>query len=120
MYVDAVDWVTLPNTLGMVMHADGGVVGTKPYAASGKYIKRMSNYCDGCRYNVNQRDGEDACPFNTFYWDFLIRNETRFQNNNRMAMVLKNVERMDDDERGRIQRRARQLRQSLGIGGITR
>ncbi len=120
MYVDAVDWVTLPNTLGMVMHADGGVVGTKPYAASGKYIKRMSNYCDSCRYNVNLRDGDDACPFNTFYWDFLIRNQARFKDNNRMAMVLKNVERMDGDERDRIQRSARQLRQSLGIGGITR
>jgi deoxyribodipyrimidine photolyase-related protein len=119
MYVDAVDWVTLPNTLGMAMHADGGVVGTKPYAASGKYISRMSNYCDVCRYDVNERTGETACPFNTLYWDFLIRHRERFRKNNRMAMILKNVDRMTQEQRVEIAVSAGSLREDLGIGSIT-
>jgi deoxyribodipyrimidine photolyase-related protein len=115
MYVDAVDWVTLPNTLGMVMHADGGVVGTKPYAASGRYIDRMSNYCKSCRFDPGKRTGPDACPFSTFYWDFLIRNERRFKSNRRMAMILKNVSRMDRGERKRITEQAETLRAKLGV-----
>jgi len=116
MYADAVDWVTTPNTLGMAMFSDGGVVGTKPYAASGKYIKRMSNFCKHCTYDVNQRTGEDACPFNVFYWDFLIRNRERFKDNNRMAMVLKNVERLKKEDRVEITRSAKSLREKFGIG----
>jgi deoxyribodipyrimidine photolyase-related protein len=119
MYVDAVDWATLPNTLGMAMHADGGVVGTKPYAASGKYISRMSNYCDECRYDVNERTGETACPFNTLYWDFLIRHRERFRSNNRMAMMLKHVDRMTQAQRVEITVSAGSLREDLGIGTIT-
>ena len=117
MYVDAVDWVTAPNVIGMSQHADGGVVGTKPYAASGKYIQRMSNYCDGCRYNVKQRSGSEACPFNVFYWDFLIRHRERFRGNRRMAMILKNVDRLSDDERDAIRSRAHELRVENGIAG---
>jgi deoxyribodipyrimidine photolyase-related protein len=116
MFVDGVDWVTLPNTLGMAMHADGGVVGTKPYAASGKYVKRMSNYCADCRYDVNRRTGEDACPINTLYWDFLIRHRERFRGNNRMAMILKNVDRLDPDERVQITVSGETLRERLGVG----
>jgi deoxyribodipyrimidine photolyase-related protein len=115
MYVDAVDWVTLPNTLGMVMHADGGVVGTKPYAASGKYIERMSNYCQKCDYDPALRIGEKACPFTTFYWDFLVRHRETFRHNRRMAMILAHVDRMTADEREAIQTRATELRQSFGI-----
>ena len=126
MYADAVDWVTTPNTIGMGVHADGGVVGTKPYAASGKYISGMSNYCKNCRYDVNKRvgdgevglDGEnrgEACPFNTFYWDFLIRHRERFRGNQRMVMILKNVDRMKEDERVAITVRGRVLRQRFGI-----
>ena len=117
MYADAVDWVTLPNTLGMALHADGGVVGTKPYAASGKYIQRMSNACEHCRYDVKKRSGDDACPFNVFYWDFLIRHRDRFSDNNRMKMILKNVERMGKDERTEITVSARSLRKEFGISG---
>ena len=123
MYVDAVDWATLPNTLGMSQHADarpgevGGVVGTKPYASSGKYIQKMSNYCRDCRYSVEGRSGEDACPFNTFYWDFLFRHERTFKKNNRMALILKQVERMPQTERVRITVSARRLRERLGIEG---
>ncbi len=119
MYVDAIDWVTLPNTLGMAMHADGGVVGTKPYAASGKYINRMSNYCANCHYDVKQRTGDKACPFNTLYWDFLIRHRQRFRGNNRMAMILKNVARMTRGQRNEVTVSAASLRDELGIGSIT-
>lgn len=123
MYVDAVDWVTTPNTLGMAMHADGredgkGVVGTKPYAASGKYIQRMSNYCEHCRYDPGKREGEDACPFGVFYWDFLIRNRERFAKNQRMAMILKNVDRIDKDTRTALTVSAKSLRRKFGIGPI--
>ncbi|MEO1131022.1 MAG: cryptochrome/photolyase family protein, partial [Planctomycetota bacterium] len=115
MYVDGVDWVTAPNVLGMAMHADGGVVGTKPYAASGKYIKRMSNYCDDCAYDPNKRSGEGACPFNVFYWDFLLRHQKRFSGNNRMSMILKNVDRMAKTERTEITVEGRRLREEMGI-----
>lgn len=115
MYVDAVDWVTLPNTLGMTMHADGGVVGTKPYAASGKYVQRMSNYCEKCRFDVSLRSGPDACPFNVFYWDFLLRHERRFRSNRRMGPVLSHLPRMSGDERAAIQQDADRLRRAFGI-----
>ncbi len=118
MYADGVDWVTTPNTVGMAMHADGGVVGTKPYAASGSYVNRMSNYCKACRYDVKKRHGEDACPFNTFYWDFFARNHDRFKNNRRMTMILKNRERMDSDELVQITASAASKRDALGIGDI--
>ncbi len=119
MYVDAVDWVTVPNTLGMVMHADGGVVGTKPYAASGKYIQRMSNYCASCRFDPAKRAGDDACPFTVFYWDFLIRNRKAFEHNPRLRLSLTHVERMDRGERSTVRRAAEALRTDLGIGDIT-
>ncbi|MEM1071638.1 MAG: cryptochrome/photolyase family protein [Planctomycetota bacterium] len=115
MYTDGVDWVTTPNVVGMSMHADGGVVGTKPYAASGKYISRMSNYCEHCRYDIKKRTGDDACPFNTLYWDFLIRHRERFRKNNRMAMMLKNVDRLSDPQRVEITLSARSLRDRFGV-----
>jgi deoxyribodipyrimidine photolyase-related protein len=115
MYVDAVEWVTAPNVVGMSQHADGGVVGTKPYAASGKYIDRMSNYCDGCRFDVGTRSGPDACPFNTLYWDFLIRHRERFASNRRMTMMLRNVDRLDAGERRSLVRDAGSLRGRFGI-----
>lgn len=115
MYVDAVDWVTLPNTLGMVMHADGGVVGTKPYAASANYINKMSNYCKNCPYDRKSRDNEDSCPFNTFYWDFLLRNEDKLSKNQRMAMSYRNVERISADEKKKIRSQAKKHRATFGI-----
>lgn len=120
MFADGIDWATLPNVRGMAMHADGGVVGTKPYAGSGKYISRMSNFCKHCRYDVNKRSGDDACPFNVLYWDFLNRNRTRFADNNRMAMSLKNLDRIGDDEIVQITSSARTLRKALGVGTISR
>ncbi|XOV74740.1 MAG: cryptochrome/photolyase family protein [Phycisphaerales bacterium] len=123
MYADAVDWVTTPNTIGMGMHADHAVVGTKPYSGSGKYIDRMSNFCKDCAYDKNKRvpddKGKPPCPFNTFYWDFLIRNRDRFRGNNRMAMILKNVDRMSDNDRTEITVHGRKLRKQFGIGAIS-
>ncbi|KKO47195.1 deoxyribodipyrimidine photolyase [Arsukibacterium ikkense] len=90
VYADAYEWVELPNTLGMALFADDGVLASKPYAASGAYINRMSNYCQHCQYNVKESTGADACPFNVFYWDFLARNEDKLGGNARMQLAYKN------------------------------
>ena len=113
VYVDAVEWVELPNTLGMALHADGGVVGSKPYAASGAYIRRMSNYCAGCRYDPGKRTGKDACPFNFLYWDFLARHRDAFAANPRMALAVKNLDRLDEEERRRVRAQAAAFRKGL-------
>jgi len=86
VYIDAFEWVELPNTLGMSQFADGGVLGSKPYASSGAYINRMSNYCSSCKYDVKQRIGPKACPFNSLYWHFIDRNKDILKGNNRMGM----------------------------------
>ncbi|MFO1055463.1 MAG: cryptochrome/photolyase family protein [Dongiaceae bacterium] len=106
MFADAIDWVSLPNTLGMSQHGDGGIVGTKPYAASGAYIDRMSDYCRGCRYDPRQALGERACPFTTLYWDFLARHRQRFAGNRRMGYSYNNLDRKDPGELLAIRRRA--------------
>lgn len=111
VYVDAVEWVELPNTLGMSQYADGGLMASKPYCATGKYIQRMSNYCGGCRFDPAKATGEDACPFTTLYWDFLARHQDRLSSNNRMTMQLKNVERKDADVLAAIRERASELRE---------
>ena len=99
VYADAYEWVELPNTLGMALYADGGLLGSKPYAASGKYIDRMSDYCKGCRYNVRAATGADACPFNALYWHFLERHAERLGGNHRLRMPYRNLERMDPGRR---------------------
>ena len=110
VYVDAVEWVELPNTLGMSQFADGGLMASKPYAASGKYIQRMSNHCRGCRFDPAQSTGETACPYTTLYWDFLIRHEARLSRNTRMVMQLKNLARLGPEQRQAIQAQAQRLR----------
>ncbi|GGD01084.1 cryptochrome/photolyase family protein [Halopseudomonas salina] len=96
VYMDAFDWVELPNTLGMVMHADGGYLGSKPYCSSGQYIKRMSNHCQGCSYKVTEKTGEKACPFNSLYWHFLMRHRDQFKGNHRMKMIYGTLDRMTE------------------------
>jgi deoxyribodipyrimidine photolyase-related protein len=119
IYVDAVDWVTLPNTLGMVMHADGGVVGSKPYAASGRYIERQSDYCRGCEFKPGERVGPKACPFTTLYWDFLLRYRERFERNPRMATIIKNLDRFGNDTCTQIRQQAEKLRRDFGVTPAT-
>jgi deoxyribodipyrimidine photolyase-related protein len=110
VYVDAVEWVELPNTLGMSQFADGGVMASKPYCATGAYIDRMSNACKGCRYKPKVAAGPDACPFTTLYWDFLARHEKLLAKNQRMTMQLKNLDRKDPAELRSIRRQADTLR----------
>jgi deoxyribodipyrimidine photolyase-related protein len=113
VYVDAVEWVELPNTLGMSQYADGGLLASKPYVATGKYIARMSNYCDGCRFRPERSHGEDACPYTTLYWDFLARHRERFARHPRLALQVRNLDRLTSGERGAIAARAADLRRTL-------
>lgn len=110
VYVDAVEWVELPNTLGMSQFADGGLMASKPYVASGKYIDRMSNHCIGCRFNPSESIGESACPFTTLYWDYLSRHADTLAKNPRMLMQLKNLNRLSGEARQAIAAQASQYR----------
>ncbi len=110
VYVDAVEWVELPNTLGMSQYADGGLMASKPYVATGKYIQRMSPHCQGCRYDPAQRSGETACPFTTLYWDFLMRHEAMLAAHPRMALQVKNLARLSDTQKQAVRDRAAAIR----------
>jgi deoxyribodipyrimidine photolyase-related protein len=110
VYVDAVEWVELPNVLGMSQFADGGVMASKPYAATGKYIERMGGHCRTCRYRPAERVGERACPFTTLYWDFLSRHQAVLAKNPRMALQVKNLARIAPAELQAIGERASAIR----------
>ncbi len=110
VYVDAVEWVELPNTIGMSQYADGGLMASKPYIASGKYIARQSPLCGRCRYRPDQRVGAQACPFTTLYWDFLLRHEARFADHPRLALQVRGLARVDAAERERIRAQADAIR----------
>ena len=114
VYADAYEWVELPNSLGMSQFADGGMLASKPYAASGAYINRMSDYCTHCSYDVKQRTGPKACPFNALYWEFIARNERKLRKNPRMAMPYKNWERMADADKVALRAHAQQFLEKLG------
>lgn len=113
VYADAFEWVELPNVSGMVLYADGGLLASKPYAASGAYINRMSDYCKSCRYKVTQKTGPEACPFNYLYWDFLDRLKDQLAPNPRMAMMYKNLNRIDQDTHAAIKASAAAFLESL-------
>jgi len=95
IYMDAIEWVELPNTRGMSQYADGGLIATKPYAASGNYTNRMSDYCGSCHYQVKEKTGERSCPLNSLYWHFMVRHRDRFSGNQRIGMVYRNWDRMN-------------------------
>ena len=116
MYADAIDWVSLPNVLGMSQYGDGGIVGSKPYCASGNYINRMGDYCRNCRYDPKKATGDNACPFTTLYWDFLSRHRQTFAGNRRMGYQLNNLERKDDGERRAIRKSADALKSTFTEG----
>jgi deoxyribodipyrimidine photolyase-related protein len=120
VYADAFEWVEAPNTIGMSQFADGGVLGSKPYAASGAYINRMSDYCAGCRYEVKQKTGPDACPLNALYWDFLARHRPRFEGNPRMAQMYRTYDKFDPDHRTALHTHAHAFLTHLDAHGTDR
>ncbi len=118
VYADAYQWVELPNVTGMILFADGGVVGSKPYAASGSYINKMSNYCQGCKYSPTKKNGPDACPFNYLYWDFLARNKDKLRSNPRLGMIYKTFDRMSKDKKQAIQEDSKRFLKALDNGEV--
>jgi deoxyribodipyrimidine photolyase-related protein len=113
VYIDAFEWVEAPNVVGMSQFADGGLVATKPYVSSAAYINNMSDYCASCHYKKSERIGIDACPFNSLYWDFKIRNEDRFINNPRMAMPYRQLAKMDQTQINQIIEQAEAIKEKL-------
>jgi len=118
VYVDAFEWVELPNTHGMALFADGGVLASKPYSASGAYINRMSDYCSGCRFSPGKKLGEDACPFNYLYWYFLISKEHLLRSNPRMGLAYRNLDNKPGTEIDAIVRQSEQFLETLDQGGM--
>jgi deoxyribodipyrimidine photolyase-related protein len=113
MYIDAHEWVMAANVLGMALHADGGFMATKPYAASAAYISKMSNYCSGCAYDPAKKSGPGACPFNLLYWDFYDRHAERFASNPRTSMMVNSWRKRPESEREKIKNEARQFLEKL-------
>ena len=120
VYVDAVEWVEMPNTIGMSQYADGGLMASKPYIASGKYIQRMSGYCQRCPKNPALSTGPEACPFTTLYWDFMMRHEKVLRSNPRAAMQVRQLERLDDAARAAIREAAAGVRRDPAGTGAGR
>jgi deoxyribodipyrimidine photolyase-related protein len=118
VYSDAYEWVEMPNTLGMALFGDGGVVASKPYAASGKYIHRMSNYCAQCQYDPDVMTGEKACPFNALYWDFLVRHEDKFRGNQRMPYVFSTWDKFAPEKQEAIRAQAKNTFKKMSEGTL--
>lgn len=110
-FVDGAEWVMAPNAAGMALYADGGGMTTKPYAAGGNYVNRMSEHCGGCQFDPRRRTGDDACPLTALYWDFLDRHRERLAGNRRLAMPLRSLAKISPDELDAIRRRARHARE---------
>jgi deoxyribodipyrimidine photolyase-related protein len=117
VYHDAYEWVEMPNVVGMVLYADGGLIASKPYAASGNYINRMSDYCGRCEYDVNVRQGPGACPFNLLYWDFVARHRDRLAANPRAGQAVRTLERMDIAKLEVVRSQARAFLDALPSAG---
>lgn len=113
VYIDAFEWVELPNVLGMILYADKGLLASKPYAASGNYINKMSNYCQNCIYDVKQKVGERACPYNYLYWHFIDQHQEQFSRNPRMSLILKNWQTQDQDLKNEIAKSAEQFAKTI-------
>jgi deoxyribodipyrimidine photolyase-related protein len=113
VYADAYEWVELPNVLGMVMHADGGYLGSKPYAAGGNYINRMSDFCGHCRYDVKAKAGPDACPLNYLYWNFMLENRAKLGRNPRLAQAFRTLDRLGPERQAEIRADSRRFLDSL-------
>ena len=113
VYIDAIEWVELPNTRGMSQYADGGILATKPYVSSGSYINKMSNYCTNCHYSVKDKFGDNACPFNTLYWNFLDEKKEYFANNQRMGMMMNMLKKMNPEELYKIKVKANEIISNL-------
>ena len=109
IYADAIQWVQLPNTRGMSQYADGGKIATKPYISSGSYINKMSNYCTYCHYNRNKKTEDNACPFNSLYWNFLEEHRNKLENNFRMKMMYSVLDKMKSEEVQQIKNRAQKI-----------
>ena len=109
VYIDAIEWVEMPNTRGMSQFADGGIVATKPYISSANYIQKMSNYCTGCYYDHREKTGDRACPFNALYWNFLDEKQEYFKNNRRMAMMLNLLRKKSPEEIAALKARAEEI-----------
>ncbi len=106
IYVDALEWVELPNTRGMSQFADGGWIASKPYAASGSYIQKMSDYCTSCHYKVKEKVGEQACPLNSLYWRFMVKHRERLAKNPRIGMIYGNWDKQSDAQKHAVLARA--------------
>ena len=115
-FVDAAEWVMVPNVIGMSLHADGGKMASKPYAAGGAYISRMSDYCGDCEYDREKRVGDDACPFTTLYWDFLLRHADRFVKNPRIATQVRGAQKLKDADA--VRERAKEVLGKLRSGTL--
>ena len=109
IYIDAIEWVEITNTRGMSQFADGGLVATKPYVSSGSYINKMSNYCGDCAYRVSKKTGDNACPFNSLYWNFLYEKQEFFKDNQRMNMMMSMLEKKDQKDLEALVDRAQEI-----------
>jgi deoxyribodipyrimidine photolyase-related protein len=113
VYIDAIEWVELPNTRGMSQFADGGIMATKPYVSSGAYIDKMTNYCGSCHYKVKEKTGDKACPFNSLYWNFLDEKRMYFEKNQRMSMMLRLLDKMKPEDVAKLKEKAHHVIENM-------
>jgi deoxyribodipyrimidine photolyase-related protein len=113
IYIDAIEWVELPNVIGMSQYADGGLLATKPYVSSGAYINKMGDYCQSCKYNVKTKYDDDSCPFNSLYWNFFINNPDLLNHNPRMGIVKMQIQKMSDQDKKLLANKAMQLKKNI-------